>query len=55
MFQLMSDFNMQENKKSSSYPFPTLSGVGTTYFSSCSDKDSEIIFTTGRLPVVNPP
>jgi hypothetical protein len=32
-----------------------LSGVGTTYFSSCCDKDSAIIFTTGRLPDVNPP
>jgi hypothetical protein len=38
--------------------FPTLillSGVGTTYFSSCRDKDSKIIFTTSRLPDVNPP
>jgi hypothetical protein len=37
---------------------PTLipqSGVGTTRFSSCCDKDSEIIFTIGRLPDVNPP
>jgi hypothetical protein len=37
---------------------PTLippSGVGTTCFSSCCDKDSAIIFTTGRLPDVNPP
>jgi hypothetical protein len=32
-----------------------LSGVGTTCFSSCCDKDSAIIFTTGRLPDVNPP
>jgi hypothetical protein len=32
-----------------------LSGVGTTCFSSCCDKDSAIIFTTGRLPEVNPP
>jgi hypothetical protein len=24
-------------------------------FSSCCDKGSAIIFTTGRLPVVNPP
>jgi hypothetical protein len=39
----------------SSYPFPTLSGVGTTCFSSCYDKDSAIIFTTGRLSNVNPP
>jgi hypothetical protein len=31
-----------------------LSGVGTTWFSSCCDKDSAIIFTTGRLPI-NPP
>jgi hypothetical protein len=30
-----------------------LSGVGTTCFSSCCDKDSAIIFTTGRLPDVN--
>jgi hypothetical protein len=36
-------------------PFPTLSGVGTTCFSLCCDKDSAIIFTTGRLPDVNPP
>jgi hypothetical protein len=32
-----------------------LSGVGTTCFSSCCDKDSAIIFTTSRLPDVNPP
>jgi hypothetical protein len=38
----------------SSYPFPSLNGVGTTCFSSCYDKDSAIIFTTG-LPDVNPP
>jgi hypothetical protein len=36
-------------------PFPILSGVGTTCFSSCCDKDSAIIFTTGRLPDVSPP
>jgi hypothetical protein len=39
-----------------SFSFPTLiplSGVGTTCFSSCCDKDSAIIFTTGRLPDVN--
>jgi hypothetical protein len=40
---------------SSSYPFPTLSEVGTTCFLSCCDKDSAIIFTTGRLPDVNSP
>jgi hypothetical protein len=28
---------------------------GTTCFSSCCDKDFAIIFTTGRLPDVNPP
>jgi hypothetical protein len=33
-------------------PFPKLSGVG---FSLCCDKDSAIIFTTSRLPDVNPP
>jgi hypothetical protein len=36
--------------------FPTLirlSGVGTICFSSCSDKDSAIIFTTGREPDIN--
>jgi hypothetical protein len=32
-----------------------LSGVGITCFSSCCDKDSAIIFTTSRLPDVNPP
>jgi hypothetical protein len=32
-----------------------LSGVGTTCFSSCCDKDSAIIFTTGYLPDVNSP
>jgi hypothetical protein len=32
-----------------------LSGVGTTCFSSCCDKNWAIIFTTGRLPDVNPP
>jgi hypothetical protein len=31
-----------------------LKGVGTTCFSSCCDKDSAFIFTTG-LPGVNPP
>jgi hypothetical protein len=31
-----------------------LSGIGTTCFSSCCDKDSAIIFTTGRLPDVKP-
>jgi hypothetical protein len=30
-----------------------LSGVGTTCPSSCCDKDSAFIFTTGRLPDVN--
>jgi hypothetical protein len=36
--------------------FLSLSGVGTTYFfSSCYDKDLAFIFTTGRLPDVNPP
>jgi hypothetical protein len=39
------------NILSSSYPFPALSGIGTT----CCDKDSAIMFTTGRLPYVNPP
>jgi hypothetical protein len=34
-------------------PFPALCGVGTTCFSSCCDKESAIIFTTGRLPDVN--
>jgi hypothetical protein len=39
-----------------SFPTPiSLSGVGTTCFSSCCDKDSAIIFTTGRLPDFNPP
>jgi hypothetical protein len=32
-----------------------LSGVDTTSFSLCCDKDSATIFTTGRLPDVNPP
>jgi hypothetical protein len=32
-----------------------LTGVGTTRFSSWCDKDSAIVFTTGRLPEVNPP
>jgi hypothetical protein len=37
--------------------FIPLSGVGTTCFSLCCacDKDSAIIFTTGRLLDVNPP
>jgi hypothetical protein len=41
---------------SKSYFFLPLSGVGTTCFSSCCDKDSAIVFTTGRgrLPDVNP-
>jgi hypothetical protein len=34
---------------------PTLNGVDTKCFSSCCDKDSAIIFTTGRLPDVKPP
>jgi hypothetical protein len=38
-----------------SYPFTTQSGVDTTCFSSCCDKHSAIIYTTGRLPDVNPP
>jgi hypothetical protein len=45
-------------KSSILFLLPTLvplSGVGTTCFSSCCDKDSAIIFTTGRLPDVNPP
>jgi hypothetical protein len=40
-------------KSSSSYPFPTPSGIGTTCFSSCCDKHSAIIFTTGRLSDIN--
>jgi hypothetical protein len=32
---------------------PLLSGVDATCFSSCCDKDSAIIFGTGRLPYVN--
>jgi hypothetical protein len=36
-----------------SYPYPTK--WGWYKFLSCCDKDSEIIFTTGRLPDVNPP
>jgi hypothetical protein len=38
--------------------FPTLillGRIGTTCFVSCHDKDSAIIFTSGRLPDVNPP
>jgi hypothetical protein len=38
----------------SSYPFPTRWGR-YNMFSSCCDKDSEFIFTTRRLPDVNPP
>jgi hypothetical protein len=37
-----------------SYPYPTKWGW-YHMFSSCCDKDSAIIFTTGRLPDVNPP
>jgi hypothetical protein len=36
-------------------PLIPLSGVGTTCFSSYCDKDSAIIYTTGRLPDINPP
>jgi ABC-type dipeptide/oligopeptide/nickel transport system permease component len=36
-------------------PIPTVSGVGTTSFSSCCDKYWALILTTGRLPDVNPP
>jgi hypothetical protein len=40
------------------YLLPTLiplSGIGTTCFSACCDKDSVIIFMTGRLTDVKPP
>jgi hypothetical protein len=37
--------------KSSSYPYPTKWGRYNMFF----HKDSAIIFTTGRLPDVNPP
>jgi hypothetical protein len=40
-------------KKNLSFPYPYLSGVGTTCFSSYCDKDSAIIFTTGRLLDIN--
>jgi hypothetical protein len=54
-----STFCWSINTKSMSMSCPPtlipLSGVGTTCFSSCCDKDSTIIFTTGRLPDVNPP
>jgi hypothetical protein len=39
---------------SSFYPCPTKWGW-YKMFSSCCDKDSAFIFTTGRLPDVNPP
>jgi hypothetical protein len=39
---------------SSSYPYPTKWGRYNMFFTSC-DKYSEIIFTIGRLPEVNPP
>jgi hypothetical protein len=38
---------------SSLYPFPTLSGVCSTCFSSSCDEDSAIIFTNGHLSDVN--
>jgi hypothetical protein len=37
-----------------SYPYPTKWGR-YNIFSSCCDKDLAIVFTTGRLPDVNPP
>jgi hypothetical protein len=37
-----------------SYPYPAKWG-GYNMFSLCCDKDSAIVITTGRLPVVNPP
>jgi hypothetical protein len=42
-----------ESESSSFYPDPTKWGR-YNMFSSCCDKDSAIIFTTGRLPDVNP-
>jgi hypothetical protein len=41
-------------KSSSFYPYPTKWGR-CNMFSSCCDKDSAIVFTTGRLPDVNRP
>jgi hypothetical protein len=40
--------------ESSSYPYPTKLGRYNMFSSRC-DKDSAFIFTTGRLPDVNPP
>jgi hypothetical protein len=37
-----------------SYPYPTMWGR-YNMFLSCCDKDLAVIFTTGRLPDVNPP
>jgi hypothetical protein len=50
--------NMKIGNKNDFFLFPTLiplNGVGTTFFSSCFDKDSAFIFATGRLPDFNPP
>jgi hypothetical protein len=44
----------QTKASSSSYPYPTKWGR-YIMVSSCCDKDSAFIFTTGRLPDVNPP
>jgi hypothetical protein len=41
-------------ERSSTYPYPTKWGR-YNMFSSCCDKDSAFIFTTGRLPDVKPP
>jgi hypothetical protein len=52
------DNSLAINSEITQFLFPTLiplSGVGTTCFSSCCDKDSAIIFTTSLLPDVNPP
>jgi hypothetical protein len=51
---LWGEINKVLVRSASSYSFPILSRVGMTCFSSCCDKDSVIIFTTGRLPDVNP-
>jgi hypothetical protein len=44
--------NLKPRKSSSSYPYPTKWGW-YNMFSSCFDKDSAFIFTTGRLPDVS--
>jgi hypothetical protein len=51
-YKMAEKVGLNVNQSSSIFLFPTLIPLS---FSSCCDKDSAIIFTTDRLPDVNPP